>query len=289
MTALPTSPWSETDDDVRCLAAAQAGDRDALDALLRRHQPWVFNLALRMVWQRENAEDATQEILLRAAQGLPRFAARSRFATWLYRIAVNHLLSVRRSEMEHKRMTFADLATSLAECVDADLPDPSTLPIEHTLLVEEAKLGCMTAMLMCLDRRQRFAFVLGEVFGVDSATGGAILGVAADHFRQLLARARADLYKFMNGHCGLVSASNPCRCSRKASAFQQRGWLDPGRLQFTAGRIAAVHEVAPGRLDELQALDRAYADLYRQAPLVQPKDLVGRVRELLDASPLGEG
>jgi len=57
----------------------------ALDALVRRHQSWVFNLALRMVWRREVAEDATQEILIKAVTHLGSFEGRSKFSTWLHR------------------------------------------------------------------------------------------------------------------------------------------------------------------------------------------------------------
>jgi RNA polymerase sigma factor (sigma-70 family) len=59
-----------------------------------------------MVWRREVAEDATQEILIKAVTKLSTFEEKSTFRTWLYRIAVNHLLNVRKSEMEEKRMTF---------------------------------------------------------------------------------------------------------------------------------------------------------------------------------------
>lgn len=286
---MPTSlPWIESSDDRADVAAARAGDREAMDRLLRRHAPWVLNLALRMVWRRDVAEDATQEILLRAVRGLAAFAEQSKFSTWLHRIAVNHLLSVRASEMEARGTTFRGLATSLEECEDQDLPDPRSLPIGHELLVEEARLGCMNAMLMCLDRRQRVAFVLGAVLGVDSLTGAAVLGIEAVHFRQLVARARADLAQFMEGHCGLVNQANPCRCARKASAFVARGWLDPHRRQFTAGRVASVRELVPSHLEELAALERAYVDLHRDTPFVQPADLVAELRRRLSASPLAD-
>lgn len=282
------SPWTESSADRANLASAQAGDRDALDRLLRRHQPWIFNLALRMVWRREVAEDATQEILLRAVRGLGSFAGNSKFSTWLHRIAVNHLLSVRQSQMEMRDTTFDDMAMSLTACEDQDLPDPRALPIGHELLVEEARLGCMNAMLMCLDRRQRLAFVLGAVLGVDSATGAAVLDVGTENFRQLLARARADLAQFMSGHCGLVNRANPCRCARKASAFIARGWLDPHRLQFTAGRAASVRELVPSRLTELEALERAYVELHRDTPFVQAPDQVEALRQRLTRSELAD-
>ncbi len=187
------------DTDALLVARAREGDMGALDTLVQRHQSWVFNLALRMVWRREVAEDATQEIRVKAVTKLGSFAGQSAFRTWLYRIAVNHLLNVRKSEMEEKAMTFADMGASLDGVRDAELPDPRTLPVEAGLLVEEAKLGCITAMLMCLDRRQRLAFVLGEVFGESSEVGAAALDESPENIRQLLSRARRDLYRFMNG------------------------------------------------------------------------------------------
>lgn len=234
--------------DESLVSLAQAGDMASLDTLVRRHQSWVFNLALRMVWRREIAEDATQEILIKAVTHLGSFEARSKFTTWLHRIAVNHLLNVRKSEMEEKAMTFTDMGESLDGVTDADLPDGKTLPVATKLIVEEARLGCITAMLMCLDRRQRLAFILGEVMGEDSATASAALDVTPANFRQLLSRARQDLYQFMNGKCGLVNTSNPCRCARKAVGFMRNGWLDATDLQFTTDRISDVENAAPEHL-----------------------------------------
>lgn len=279
-------PFAVDPEESTWVEQAKAGNLSALDRLLRRHQPWIFNLALRMVWRRDTAEDAAQEILLKAVTHLGSFEGRSKFSTWLYRIAVNHLLNVRKSEMEERRMTFADLGRSLAECVESELPDEAQLPVGHALLVEEAKLGCVTAMLMCLDRRQRLAFVLGEILGVTGEEGGAILAVTADNFRQLLARARADLYAFMQDRCGLVNVANPCRCSKKAGAFMRNGWLDPRRRQFTEQRLAAVCEAAPERLDELTDLQRAYAEIYRSAPVSGDRAGLERLRQLLEGSAL---
>lgn len=276
-----------SDLDADWVARAQAGELAALDLLLRRHQPWIFNLALRMVWRREAAEDATQEILIKATTRLSSFEGRSKFSTWLYRIAVNHLLNVRKSEMEERRMGFGDMGRSLDDCPDADLPDPQAEPAHRAAIVEEAKLGCITAMLMCLDRRQRLAFILGEVFGVRSELGGEVMEISSENFRQLLARARRDLYQFMQGKCGLANPLNPCRCSKKAAAFMERGWLDPQRRQFTADRLASVAEVAPSRLEELQEIDRAHATLYRDTPLVAPPDVAGQLRAIVERSGFG--
>lgn len=270
--------------DESLVTLGQRGDMIALDALVRRHQTWVFNLALRMVWRRAVAEDAAQEILIKAVTHLGSFEGRSKFSTWLHRIAVNHLLNVRKSEMEDKAMTFTDMGASLDAVIDEDLPDEKTLPVTQAMIVEEARLGCITAMLMCLDRRQRLAFVLGEVMGEDSETAAAALEVTPANFRQLLSRARHDLYQFMNEKCGLVNQANPCRCARKASGFMRHGWLDPMSRQFTKDRVSSVQKAAPDHLRELEGLDRQHAMLYREQPMLAGPDIASRLRELIEKS-----
>lgn len=274
----------QTDPDASLVTQALAGDLDALDALVRRHQSWIFNLALRMIWRRDLAEDATQEILLKAVTKLSTFQGQCAFRTWLYRVAVNHLLQVRKSEMEEQKMTFHDLGQSLDGVTDAELPDERSLPVSTAVLVEEARLGCITAMLMCLDRRQRLAFILGEVFGETSEVGAEVLGESPANFRQLLSRARRDLYQFMNDKCGLVNTANPCRCARKAQGFIRHGWLDPRNLQFSSDRLAEVEQVAPSRLKELEELDRQHATLYRRQPFLAGPDLARRLRDALTQS-----
>jgi RNA polymerase sigma factor (sigma-70 family) len=61
-----------------------------------RHRPWIFNIAIRMLGRRADAEDATQDVLVRALKSLHAFRGDSEFRTWLYRVAANHLLNVRR-------------------------------------------------------------------------------------------------------------------------------------------------------------------------------------------------
>jgi len=237
-----------------------------------------------MVWRRDLAEDATQEILIKVVTKLSTFRGQCKFRTWLYRIAFNHLLNVRKTEFEDPSITFTDMGRALDETPDLELPDPRSVPVELPLLVEEARVGCMTAMLMCLDRRQRMAFILGEYFGATSEVGGEVMNVSADNFRQLLSRARRDLYQFMNDKCGLVNTANPCRCAKKTRSYIQAGYVDPDRLEFTKGRLAAINEIAPHRLNELQELDRKHAELFRDHGFLAPPDLAAKLRELISRS-----
>lgn len=117
--------------DEELVARAQKGDRPAFAHLVDRHRVSVFNLTFRIVGNREDAEEAAQDVFVRAYRSLDRFRGDARFATWLYRIAVNvSLSSARRSRR--------DLSTSsLSEPEDGDdglpmqIPDTSANPAER--------------------------------------------------------------------------------------------------------------------------------------------------------------
>src|SRR5687768_2390152 len=91
------------------------GDRDAVEQLVRLLQGDVYGLALRMLWNREDAEDATQEVLVRVVTRLSQFDFRSGLKTWVYRISVNYILDVKKSPVEKMRLTFEQFADDLAD------------------------------------------------------------------------------------------------------------------------------------------------------------------------------
>ena len=101
------------------VAAAVGGDRQALEELLRMVADDVRRLAQRMLWHPEDAEDATQEILVKVATRLSTFRGTARVTTWVHRIAVNHLLTTRRRRAEDPSLTFAAFGRDLAEDLDA--------------------------------------------------------------------------------------------------------------------------------------------------------------------------
>jgi RNA polymerase sigma factor (sigma-70 family) len=272
--------------DRALVARALGGDGDAVEGLVRRHQRWIYNLAVRMLADPGDAEDATQEILVKALAALAAFEGRSRFRTWLHRIAVNHVLNMRRGRRE-AALTFSCYAHGLAATPDLDPPDPGDVPADVRLLVDEARLSCTTGMLLCLDRDQRLAYILGEILGVGDAVGAEVMEIGRDNFRQRLARARRDLHSFMNDKCGLVNPANPCRCARKTRGFIAAGYVDPHRLRFARERVEEVRAVAGAALEALTRLDRRCAEVFRGHPFYEAPDLVPAVRRLLRESPLG--
>ena len=279
----PFSEDAERDpSDVQLLERIRQGDRHALERLIRRHQAWIYNIAVRMVWDPQEAEDVTQEVLVKVITSLAGFSGQSSVRTWLYRIVVNHVLNMRRRRTEPETISFDAFGQSLASIPDADLAAEGFSPAEIPALVQEAKVGCMTAMMLCLDRRQRLVFTLGEIFGVTDRLGAELMGVTPDHFRQLLSRARRDLYSFMKRKCGLVDPRNPCRCAKKTRGFIAAGHVDPVRLRFVPEHVQRIEQVASSRLADLEdILDRRYAGLYRDHPFYTPRDEAESLRKLL--------
>lgn len=282
------NPLADTDDDDgedrRLVAAVRAGNREALEALVTRHQRWIYNIVRRMVFLSQDAEDATQEILIKVITKLATFDGRARLRTWMYRIAINHVLNWKRRPWEETGLDFAKYAQSLDATPDMDLPDPNTVPVDLQLLVDEARMGCTTGMLLCLDREQRLTYVLGEIFGVTDRVGAELMNISRDTFRQKLARARRDLNAFMNNQCGLVNSANPCRCSRKTQGFAKAGYLDPHKLVFASRHMTRVRDVAPQRSEDLDELDRAYAAIHREHPFLEPPDFAATLRALIDSA-----
>ena len=282
-----THPLAENEraeqEDRDLVARAQDGARTALDELVRRHQAWIYNIAVRMLYHPQDAEDATQEILIKALTRLSSFEGRSRFRTWLYRIVVNHVLNMKRGRREPATLSFDCYAHGLESTPDLDLPDPSTVPADVRVLVNEARIGCTSGMLLCLDREQRLIYILGEIFEVTDAVGAELLEISRENFRQRLVRARRELHNFMSDKCGLVNAANPCRCAKKTRGFIEAGYVDSANLLFAGARVREVRDVVQTKAAALTTLDQQCGDIFRRHPFYDSADLVPALRRFVES------
>jgi RNA polymerase sigma factor (sigma-70 family) len=264
-------------------ARAAAGDGSALATLVELVQDDVYRLALRMLWHPQDAEDAAQEILFKVVTSVATFRGESSFRTWVLRVATNHLLNVRRSRVEEQRLTFESFGQDLAEGL-ADPPAPAGDSPDQPVLEEEVKIGCTQAMLLCLERDERIAYILGDVFELRSDDAGQVLGIEPSAFRKRLSRARARVRAFMRGHCGLVNADAACSCSRRVQPAIRRGRVNPAHLLFARRGVPA-----PRRLPVLEAVDEMerlheIAAIHQSHPLYRAPDrVVAEVRRVLQS------
>lgn len=209
---------------------AIAGDKDALNELVAALQGDLFGLALRMLANRQDAEDATQEILIRIVTRLSQFDHRSKLKTWAYRVAVNYILDVKKSAMERMQLNFEQLGEGIA----SGLGEESVPEAEQSLLVEEVKIACSMGMLQCLDRPGRLAFILGEICEMQGPEAAEILEISPDLYRKRLQMARAAMLKFMKSHCGLASDAAPCHCNRQVASALKVGRIRGDSCSYAA-------------------------------------------------------
>jgi len=179
------SPSDET-----LIASALRGDMISMDTLVRRHQSWIFNLALRMVWRRDAAEDATQEILIKAVTKLSTFAGSSAFRTWLYRIAVNtarnSIASRQRRPLDYEvELSESEQNNVAARLKHDDTPEATALSEEIRQTVNEA-IGQLPEDL-------RTAIVLREFDGLSYEEIAFSLDIAVGTVKSRLTRARQAL------------------------------------------------------------------------------------------------
>lgn len=257
---------------------ALAGGRDDLENLVLRHQAWIYNIALGMTCDMSDAEDITQEILVKMITSLATYdKKKAAFRTWLYRIVANHVLSQKRYRKEE---VFSSLVSGEAyhEYVESIPDEKADRGPENKALKKEARNTCLAGMLLCLDKRQRLVFILGAVYGVNDAMGSEILEMSRDNFRKILSRSRSKLSNFFTSKCSLVNDKNPCKCSRWVEPMQKLKLIEQDAVRRPVS-FKRISDVIEGRTREFQELyDREVVGLYRELPFAEPPDMVSWIR-----------
>ena len=172
------------------LREAIAGDQGALEILFAQHSRALFQTALRLLGNAEDAEDALQEAMLAAYRNLPRFEGRSQFSTWMTRIVINAALMRRRSKRAHPALSLDDSSeekTPIAERFADGRPSPEQL-YAGTELSERVKENLQT-----LSPLLRNAFELRELEGLSADEAARALGVSRNTLKARLWRARQQL------------------------------------------------------------------------------------------------
>jgi RNA polymerase sigma factor (sigma-70 family) len=235
-----------TTGDGQLVARALEGSKHALASLISRYRDWIYNLAIRMVITPEDAEDITQEILIKIITRLKQYdQTRAAFKTWLYRITVNHIINMKRRGLERASFNFGNYY----ERMD-DIPDREPEVTEEIrATVFDTMINCVMATLICLNRTQRLVIILGVIFNISSKMGAELLNISRANFRKILSRARARLKRFMGRTCSLVNKKARCTCRLKITGLIEQGYRDPGHLVYDGLTYThLVRDVVSGRV-----------------------------------------
>ena len=240
---------------------AVQGSKNALEEIIHRIQESVYSLSLRMLFDPEDAKDTAQEILIAVITNLRGYRHEGAFRAWVMRIAVNKLKAVRKSYAENKMSTVGNL-DGIIDRYEANgwFSKPQDIPQPY--LEAETRAVCTHAILLCLNRSHRMAFILGVVMEVSSQEGAKILDISPAAYRKRLSRARSKVGNFLTNNCGLFSNSNRCRCSEVLPAYLKKGWIDPDKPIFVPKKSDGEAPIKLGsylmELDELKKLSLIY-------------------------------
>ena len=285
---LPLHQNEEADsEESQWVRQAQEGSKTALENLVFRHQEWIFNIALRLTSHPEDAEDITQEVLVKMITKLSQFKGEARFRTWLYRLVKNHFLDMKKSRVEKLVTNFETYGNELDSVTNQEPAKSMEASAEFKLLVEEAKLSCIHGMLLCLTREQRMIYILGCILAVKSDLAADIMEMTPANFRQKLRRARKDLHNFMNDQCGLINKDNPCRCRLKTMGFMDIGMVSADRILFNKDYVTKLDGLIKDAMPEIDAFSESgYPEIYRDSPMQNGPDLSSWLKETLESNPI---
>lgn len=181
-------------EEVALVARARAGDQDAFGVLVRLHQRQVYNLALRMLHDSEEAYEATQEVFFAAWQGLAGFRGQARFATWLYRIAYNYCLRV----SETRKRDLALRAELLAESAREQRPE-RRVSLEHAKHAEQELREAVRSGIASLPAKYRAVLVLRHLQDLTYEEMAQVMRVPIGTVKTQLFRARSLLKERLQG------------------------------------------------------------------------------------------
>ncbi len=262
---------------------ATAGDKKALETLIAGVQDIVFNLSLRMLGTFADAEDATQDILLKMITHLSSFRGDSSFTTWVFSIAVNHLKNYKKHMFARFPLSFEYYGDDIQNGKIQDVPD-LTQNVEKDILAEELKMSCTNVMLQCLDVESRCIFILGTMFKIDSRIAGDLLDMTPETYRQRLSRVRRKMADFLGQYCGEYGGGR-CKCRDRVNYAIQNHRINPVQLDYTTAAEVPIQTIMDVK-NAMEDIDELSQDFSFCKPYRSPERTKHLIQEFLDSTQL---
>jgi RNA polymerase sigma factor (sigma-70 family) len=187
--ALENEPQGPTDGEL--VLQSQQGDVHAFDELVERYHGKIYGLTYNMTSNREDAEDLTQEVFVKAFQALPRFQGKSSFYTWLYRIAVNKTINYRKKRNRKRALSLDQFDQEIkTDEVYHDLTSKGS-PLRNVSLTELQKK--MNEALQTLSEKHRTVVVMHDMQGIPHEEIAKVVGSSVGTIRSRLFYARRQM------------------------------------------------------------------------------------------------
>ncbi len=181
----------EANEDDRWIEAFRRGEKEAFDHLVLKYQDRIFNMCCRMMGNREEADDAAQEVFIRAYRGLPSFRGDAAFSTWLYRIAVNTCKNKLTSLAHRMKRVMVRFKSGDEEGGVRDIANGKGTP--STVLEGSEKRKILEKEINALPPDQKAVVVMRDIEGLSYEEIAKVSGDNLGTVKSKLARARQRL------------------------------------------------------------------------------------------------
>lgn len=194
-----TRGMAEPDPDLDLVVALQGGDDTALDELIERHQEPIFGFIYRHVFNEADARELTQEVFVRAYFGVAKFRPDAKFATWLYRIALNLCRDHARSRRTRQAAVTDSLSIESPQglVAEREIVSDGRTPSEQALIDE--KMVALRRGLASLPHKLRTALIMTAVEQRSHKECAEVLNTTAKSVEKRIYRARRILSEWMTG------------------------------------------------------------------------------------------
>ena len=170
---------------------SQKGDAAAFEELAMAYQQRIYNIALRMLNQADDAADVTQEVLLKMYRFLPKYRGEAAFSTWVYRITANTCHDILRRSYKQKEELQLDFSEGNGEEMSREIADYSFMPEE--ILIEQETEGYLQTLIAGLSPKYRLVITLREISGLDYQEIADTVNISIGTVKSRLNRARQSM------------------------------------------------------------------------------------------------
>jgi len=195
--------WTSEEWERRWVESAQRGDTESFERIVIAYQQRIFNLAFRLLGDREEAEDLTQEVFLNVYKHLPSFRGDAQFSTWIYQVTINHC----RNRFKYLKRRFHQTTESLDDPMqggegelERELPDEADAPEDALHRRQVQRLVHMAVQRLRPDYRE--IIVLRDIQELSYQEISDVLGLPEGTIKSRLHRARWELKELLE-HLGI--------------------------------------------------------------------------------------
>ena len=271
----------ENNKDIDYIGQSLLGDTAALEALILRHQSWIYNIAVNMTGDVHLYADITQEVLLKVITKLSTYDPdKASFRTWLYRIVVNHIINQKESKKERIFQEAVDNNFSSFNIENQPDMGKSNVITGRSLADEKIKIYCVMCMSLCLTRMERIVFILGLLFDVTDKIGAEICDISRANFRKILSRSRKKVFNYFNDNCSLLNKKNPCRCADQARYLVKVGMIDSVNIAGD-NSLGTIHTILGDAINNIEDSYYEFIALFKSQPFLKGPDMVQWLRNII--------